>query len=224
MASMEGLMQKRLVVWVILLFCSGASQNAWARTDLGMRSAGVDVGFVDPANIDGTLGFGAFADMGNLSPDIRLAPHLGYWSKSQQAGGDKASISDISLSTRGLYMFHMTSPRFQPYAGAGLGFHYVHAKVSTAAQDFGGGFVVPAMEATDNSMKLGLDLGGGFTTPLSEKTNFCLDAWYTAVSDVGHLSLKAGVSFDLGGSPRAAAPAPRAVTKPSPSHRSKTQH
>ncbi len=217
-------MQKRLVTWAVVLFCTVASQNAWAASNLGMRSAGFDVGYVDPENVPGTMGFGAFANMGNLSPDIRLQPHLGYWSKSEEAFGSKATISDIAFSTRGLYMFHMTSPKFQPYAGAGLGIHFVHAKVSTAAQDLGGGLIIPAMEASDTSTKLGLDMGGGFTTPLSQKTDFTLDLWYTAVSDVGHLSLKAGISFDLGGSPHAQAPAPKLAPKAAPTHRSSTKH
>ena len=193
-------MQKRLVVWTILLFCTIVSQDAWAKTDLGLKAIGGDVGFVDPENIDGTLGFGAFANMGTLSPDIRLAPHIGYWSKSNSFGGAKTSISDISLAARGLYMFHVSSMKFRPYAGAGLGLHMVHAKVQTTA---------PAMEISDTRTKLGLDMGGGFITPLSQKTDFSLDLWYTAVSDVGHLSMKAGVSFDLpgGGSSRSEAPA-----------------
>src|SRR3954466_1232134 len=139
-------MRKRMAVWTILFFCSVAAQNAWARTDLGWRSAGVDAGFVDPENVPGTLGFGAFADLGNLSPDVRLEPHLGYWSKSEDFGGDKVSISDIALSARALYMFHGTSPRFHPYAGGGLGLHFVHAKADFAAQDMGGGVIIPAME------------------------------------------------------------------------------
>jgi hypothetical protein len=61
----------------------------------------------------------------------------------------------------------------------------------------GGGFVIPAMTASDSSMKLGMDVGGGFITPLNQKTDLCVDLWYTAVSDVGHLSMKVGVSFDL---------------------------
>ena len=219
-------MQKRLVVWTVLMFCSVASQNAWAGSNLGLRSAGIDVGYVDPENISGTMGFGAFANMGNISPDIRLAPHVGYWSKSEEAFGAKASISDISFATRGLYMFHMSSGKLQPYAGAGLGIHMVHAKVETPAQDLGGGNVIPAMEASDTSTKLGLDMGGGFTTPLSEKTDFTLDLWYTAMSDVGHLSLKAGVSFALGGSPHAQTPAPstRPSTKSTPTHPSRARH
>src|SRR5258706_2863470 len=193
-------MAKRLVVWTVLLFCSVLSQNAWAKTDLGMRSIGVDAGFVGPENVDGTFGFGVFSNMGNLSPDVRLQPHIGYWSKSQEFGGTKATISDIAFSTRALYMFHGTSPKFRPYAGGGLGLHMVKAKVETAAQDLGGGVIIPATSASDTSTKLGLDFGGGFTMPLSERTDFSVDTWYTATSDVGHFSLKAGVSFDLGSS------------------------
>jgi len=219
-------MQKRIAGWAVLFLCTVVSQNAWAKTDLGLRSAGVDVGYVDPENISGTMGFGAFANMGNLSPDIRLAPHLGYWSKSQEAFGAKASISDISFATRGLYMFHNASPKFRPYAGAGLGLHFVNAKVETAAQDMGGGVIIPAMSVSDNSTKLGLDLGGGFTTPLSDKTDFSLDLWYTAISDVGHLSLKAGVSFDLGGSSHTESPAPstKPTSRSTPTHPSRARH
>src|SRR5262249_56956655 len=105
--DLEGRMQKRLVVWTILVFCSLVSQNAWAKTDLGMRSIGVDAGFVDPENVVGTFGFGAFANMGNLSQDVRLQPHIGYWAKSQKFGGAKSSVSRIAVSTLALDMFHV---------------------------------------------------------------------------------------------------------------------
>jgi len=201
-------MQKRILVWAVLLFCIGATQNAWARTDLGWRSIGVDAGFVDPDNVDGTVGFGLFANLGNLSPDVRLQPHLSYWSKSEDFGGDKASISDIALSGRALYMFRNNSPKFHPYVGGGLGLHMVHMKVEMAEQDLGGGVIIPAMEASDSETKIGLDMVAGFTTPISSKNDFCFDLGYTAVSDVAHLTMKAGISFDLGGSPRAESPAP----------------
>jgi hypothetical protein len=190
MATMEGLMQKRLVVWIVLLFCTVVSQNAWAKSDLGMKAIGGDFGFVDPDNVDGTVGFGLFANMGTLAPDWRLAPHIGYWSKSEEFGGDKVSISDISFATRADYMFHVSSRKFQPYASGGLGLHFVKAKVEMTS---------PAMEASETETKVGVDFGGGFLTPISDNTDFCFDLMYTAVSDVAHISMKAGVSFDLGG-------------------------
>lgn len=185
--TVEGLMQKLLVGMAVALFCSAASQNAMAGTNLGLRSIGADVGFVDAEGVDGTAGFGVFANLGNLSRDIRLAPHLGYWSKSQSFGGAETSVHDISFGTRGEYMFHVSSPKFQPYAGAGLGLHFLSAKVSVP------GFV----DAKDSSTKLGLDMGGGFITPLSPKTDLSVDLWYGVVQDFSQVSLKVGVSFDL---------------------------
>ena len=207
-------MQKRIVVWLVLVFCLGVSQNAWAKTDLGWRSIGVNAGFVDPDNVDGTVGFGAFANLGNLSPDVRLQPNVGYWSKSQDEFGVKATISDISFSTRALYMFHNNSAKFHPYAGGGPGLHIVKAKVSMTTP--------VAMEASDSETKLGLDLVGGFTTQLSQKNDLCVDLGYTAVSDVAQLSMKVGVSFDLGGSPRAESVKPS--TKPSTHKTTKARH
>ena len=199
--SVEGLMQKLLVGLAVFLSCSVASQNAMAGTNLGLRSIGADVGFVDPENVDGTVGFGVFANLGNLSRDIRLAPHLGYWSKSESFGGAETSVHDISLGTRGQYMFHVSSPKFQPYAGAGLGLHFLSAKVSVP------GF----MDAKDSSTKLGLDMGGGFITPLSPKTDLSVDLWYGVVEDFSQVSLKVGVSFDLPSGAESRAPSRPAV-------------
>jgi len=202
--TVEGLMQKLLVALIVFLFCNVASQDAMARSNLGLRSLGADVGFVDPENVDGTAGFGVFANLGNLSPDIRLAPRVDYWSKSQSFGGSETSVHDISLGTRGEYMFHVSSPKFQPYAGAGLGVHFLNAKVT-----------VPGFpDATASSTKLGLDMGGGFITPLSPKTDLSVDLWYGIVQDFSQVSFKVGVSFDLPNGAESRAP-----SRPAPRHR-----
>ena len=77
-----------------------------------------------------------------------------------------------------------------------------------------GGVIIPATEASDTQTKLGLDMVGGFQTPLSRRTDFRFELGYTAVSDVAHFSMKAGLSFDLGGSPRAEAKSPAPAPKP----------
>ncbi|TMQ60192.1 MAG: hypothetical protein E6K76_02375 [Candidatus Eisenbacteria bacterium] len=202
--TVEGLMQKLLVALTVLVFCSMASQNALARTNLGLRSLGGNVGLVDPENASSTLGLGVFANMGNLSPAIRLAPHLGYWSKSEDFGGAEASVHDFSLGTRCEYMFHVSSPKFQPYMGAGLGLHFLGAKASVP------GF--PTIK--DSSTKLGLDMGGGFITPLSPKTDLVVDAWYGIVQDMNQFTMKVGVSFDLPNGSESRAP-----SRPSARHR-----
>jgi opacity protein-like surface antigen len=173
-------------------------QSARAASDLGLKGVGVDLGYVSPENVDGTLGFGAFADLGALSPKVRLSTHLGYWSKSE---GDpilqsEATIRDISLMTRARYHFPSSS-KFQPYAGGGLGFHFLKASVSFPEFDLGGGFVIPAYEASDSSTKLGIDLGGGFTTPVGQITVLYGDMWYGIVEDFSQLSMKLGLAWRL---------------------------
>jgi len=109
-----------------------------------------------------------------------------------------------SLGTRGEYMFHVSSPKFQPYAGAGLGVHFLSAKVT-----------VPGFpDATASSTKLGLDMGGGFITPLSPKTDLSVDLWYGIVQDFSQVSFKVGVSFDLPNGAESRAP-----SRPAPRHR-----
>jgi len=191
MATTEGQMSKRIVMCAVLFICIIASQNAWAGSGVGLRSLGVDMGFVDPDKVSGTVGFGAFANMGNITPDIRLVPHIGYWSKSEEFFGTKTRVNDISFSTRGQYMFPVSSPKFRPYAGLGVGMHVVGVKVSDPGP--------PATDVSDSRTKLGMDLGGGFVTMLSQKNDLYVDFWYTAVSDVAQLSMKVGISFDVGG-------------------------
>jgi opacity protein-like surface antigen len=190
-------MSKSLRISVVMVVCMAVSQIAFAGTNLGWRSVGANVGFVDPEHVDGTVGFGAFADLGTLAPSFHLAPQVAYWSKSEGAFGTEASVSDLSLGARGLYMFHAGSPKFQPYAGGGLGLHFVTAKLTIPDQIIGG-FLVPGMSTSDTSTKLGLDMGGGFVTPLSAKTDLQGDLWYTFAEDVGHLALKVGFAMKLG--------------------------
>jgi opacity protein-like surface antigen len=197
---MEGVMKRLLGSLAVILVCSVPVQNAMAKTGvgLGLRSIGGDVGVVDPENASGALGFGAFADLGTVTPEIHLAPYMGYWSKSEGNPSEgEASISDIALGMRGKYMFHVSSSKFQPYAGAGLGFHFLTAKV-TIPDMIIGGVLVPGMEVKDSSSKIGLDLGGGFLTPISTRTDFTCDLWYGWVEDVSQLSLKVGVAYKLG--------------------------
>jgi opacity protein-like surface antigen len=180
-------MKKAIVVLGVFAFCIAASQNAWAKTNLGFNRLGVDVGLVDPEAVGSALGFGAHADLGTLAPNFRLSTHVNYWNKSESDFGAEISFRDISVGPRVRYMFPVSSPKIQPYAGAGLGVHFYNAKVEMP------GF--PSAEVS--STELGFDLGGGASMPLSPKTDLFADLWYT-LSDVDHFSMKVGASFKLG--------------------------
>lgn len=191
-------MKKVLAFLAVIALLATPSQIALAASDVGFKSIGVDLGYVSPEDVDGTLGFGAFADLGPLSPTVRLSSHLGFWSKSEDLGsGSEVSVRDISLTGRVRYMFPVSSPKFQPYAGGGLGFHSLRAEVYSPAVDLGGGVIIPAMTDSDSELKLGLDLGGGFVTPVGAKTDLYGDLWYSMVEDFSQLSMKVGLAFHL---------------------------
>jgi len=171
------------------MFCMATSQNAWANSDIGFKRLGVDVGIVDPEAAGSTVGFGAFADLGRIAPDVRLSTHVGYWNKSENSFGAEASVRDINFAARASYMFHTSSPKFHPYVGAGPSLHLFNVEVSVP------GF--PTMSASESETKLGLDLGGGASMPVSPKTEVFGEMWYT-LADINETAFKAGVSFKLG--------------------------
>ena len=162
-------------------------------TDLGLKAVGLALGFVSPENVDGTFSMGVFADCGKITPRIAIEPHLDTWGHSEESFGAKASIRDVALGARGKYMFEVANPKIQPFAGAGLGLHFLHAEVTVPAQ---GGF--PEMKAEDSTTKLGLDLGGGVSMPINPRSNFLGEVWYGIVSDVSQFSLRAGITYRLG--------------------------
>lgn len=187
---------KLAVCGVLAAICMLGAQNARAQSDIGFKRIGASAGLVNVEDVDATVGIGVFADLGTMSPTLKLEPYLDFWSKSEDSGGAEVSVRDIAIGARGKYMFE-TSSSVRPFAGAGLGLHFVHAEVDVPEQNFGG-FIIPALHAEDSSTKLGLDVGGGIETPLNATTDFLAQGWYTFVSDVAQLSLKVGLSWKMG--------------------------
>jgi hypothetical protein len=190
-------MRKVCAFALSFVFCIAFSQNAWAASNIGLQRLGVDVGMVDVDGGGSTLGLGVTADMGTFSKDVRFSLHGNYWNDTEESFGAEAGIRDISFGGRARYMFHMDSPKFQPYAGGGLGIHVYRSSVKIPDMDLGGGVIIPGEEFSDTTTKLGMDMSGGFIVPMSAKTDFTTDITYT-VSDIDQFALKAGVSFKVG--------------------------
>ena len=184
---------KRIALALAIVTCTVASTEAMAQADLGLKRVGAAVGFVSPENLDGVLTFGVFADMGTLTPKISLEPRLDFWSWSEDAFGSETTVRDVTLGVRGKYGFQVANSSIRPFAGAGLGMHFLHAKVTIPAQ--GGN---PEMTAEDSETKLGVDLGGGFSTQMNPVLDFHAEVWYGIVSDFDQLSLRAGISRKIG--------------------------
>jgi opacity protein-like surface antigen len=184
---------KRFVLLLALVTSVLVASTAVAQTSLGLKGVGVAVGYVSPEDVDGTFGLGVLADCGAITPRIGLESRLDYWSKSEEAFGAEASISDITLGARGKYFFEVTNPKVRPFAGAGLGIHFLQSKVTIPAQ-----FGFPESTVEESTTKLGLDLGGGVATAVGPRTDLLGELWYGIVSDVSQLSLRLGVSYRLG--------------------------
>lgn len=182
-----------MVFALALAFCAFAVQDAAADSNMGLKALGGNVGLVSPEDIDETVGFGVFADWGNFSPSWALGSNLDYWSKSEDLGfGADVSLRDISFSTRAKYLFAVSSPKFQPFVGGGLGLHFLRAEVTFAEDPF-----FPEETVSDTQTEIGLDLGGGFRTPLGASSELAGDLWYSIVDDFSQLSLKLGVAFRM---------------------------
>jgi hypothetical protein len=171
--------------------------GAWAQADMGFRAAGFEIGIVGPDNTDAAVGLRLFTDLGTVYPNIALQTHVGFWSSSEDLGFlGKTSVRDIIAGARARYMFEVSNPQFQPFAGAGLGLHFLRAEVTIPDQDIGG-IIVPGFSVSDTSTKLGLDIGGGTMLNLNEKAGLVGELWYTFVSDVGQLSAHVGFVYFL---------------------------
>ena len=183
----------RKVLALTLALSVVAASSAFAQADLGFKRVGVAVGYVSPENLDGTFSIGVMADHGTIAPRFGLESRLDYWGWSENQFGVETAIRDVTLGARTKYYFEVANPKIRPFAGAGLGLHFLSAEVTIPA---GGGF--PAMSESASETKLGLDVGGGFASTLSPRTDFVGEAWYGIVSDMSQFSLRAGLQFKLG--------------------------
>jgi opacity protein-like surface antigen len=195
----EGPLRALTVFALALAICAVTVQDATAESNMDLKAIGGNLGLVSPEDIDETIGFGVFADWGSFAPSWQLGSSLDFWSKSEDLGfgNGEVSIRDISLTTRAKYLFAVSSPKFQPYVGGGLGLHFIRGEVTIPDEDLGGGFIIPGMTVSDTQTELGLDLGGGFRTPLGAQTELAGDLWYSIVDDFSQLSLKVGVAYRL---------------------------
>ncbi len=182
---------KRTTLFLAVALGLATAPAAMAQSDLGLKHVGVSLGFVSPERLDATFSFGAFADWGQIAPKVTLESRVDHWSWSETLLGVESKLRDISVAVRGKYHFETANPKVRPFAGAGLGMHFLNAEVTDTNSS-------PATSVSDSQTKLGLDLGGGLMTPLNPRTDFVGEAWYGIVSDVTQFSIRAGLSYKIG--------------------------
>jgi opacity protein-like surface antigen len=182
-------MKKITVALLMVALCTVAVQDASAQANFGLKGIGGRIGLVNAENLDSSFGFDAVADLGTVSPVIGVEARLGYWAYSESQFGVEAKLSDISVSGRGKYMFPTANPKLTPFAGAGLGLHFLHMEATVPAIG-----PIPAQTIEASETRLGLDIGGGLAMHASPQVDIVGEVWYGIVSDFNQLSFKIGAT------------------------------
>lgn len=184
---------KRITLLLTLAATVLAAPAALAQSDLGLKRIGGAIGFVDPEGLGTTFSLGLFADHGRLTQNLSLESHIDYWGQSESSFGTEVSLRDVAVGGRVKYNFVVSNPKLRPFAGAGLGLHFVKAEINIPPQ-----FGFPGSTVEASSTELGIHLGGGIGTPLSPKTDLLGETWFGLVDGANSFALRAALSFKLG--------------------------
>lgn len=168
------------------MLCSAVSPG-YTQAELGFNGVGGKLGLVDPENVSSVVGFGLFAALGTIAPNIHLEGNLDYWSKSEGAAGAEVSFRDLTLGGTVKYMFPSQNSQITPFVVGGLGFHFFRSKVSLG----------PFGSASDSETKIGIDVGGGAVYKATPAVDILAELRYRLVSDINQLCIMAGVLYSL---------------------------
>ena len=188
-------MKQVTLITAVALICAIAVPGA-AAPNLALRGVGAAVSMVDPDDIDMTVGFNLLFDLGMIANNVGLESYGMFWQQTEDMFGSEVSVRDIAFGARAKYLVPLQSGKIHPFAGGGLGLHVVTAGVSTPEYNFFG-TIIPATSFDETELKLGLDIGAGALFDVGTSVSIVTDVWYTMVSDVSQLALRAGVMFKL---------------------------
>ncbi len=161
---------------------------ASAQANLGFKGIGVRAGMVDPENLDATLAFGIFTDLGTFHPSVSFETYVNYWSWSEETAGFDMTFRDVVIGAKTEYMFTVSQVR--PFVGAGLSVHISKSEVDL------GSIGIPGVSSFDVSeTNLGVDVGGGLRVNAADRIDIIGEAWYGFVNDINRLGVTGGVLF-----------------------------
>ena len=197
-------MKKIWFIFIIFFFIN-LSNPLLSQSDMGFKGIGVKIGIVDPEDLDATIGFGTFLDLGTIIPNLNLELNLDYWSKSENSfgffgvpteGGFEASVSDLTVGGTTKYIFSTNSSKISPFVGGGLGLHFLRLKVKVPGFEIPE-FQVPGFEESDTKTKIGLRFVGGLFINLSSQIEGLAEFRYWIIEDANTLAILAGIVFKI---------------------------
>jgi opacity protein-like surface antigen len=158
---------------------TAAAQTARASEDvgLGFKGLGARLGLVDPEGASSTLDLGLHIDAGQIARNIHVAPIAEYW----KVGVSGIDLSDLSVGLDLLFDFPLQDSRMTPYAGGGLGLHFVKADDPSGP--------------SDSDSKFGLNVQGGIRNDVMPNLAIFGELRYNFVSDFNQLKILGGFTY-----------------------------
>jgi len=148
---------------------------------LGFRGLGARIGFVDPEGASSTVDLGLHIDAGQFVEHVHIVPLVEYW----KVGASGVDVSDLMLGSDVNVDFPVEGGRLTPYAGGGLGLHFVKAD---APPGFVGG---------SSDTKLGLNIQGGIKNQMMPNLGIFGEVKYNFVSNENQLKIMGGFTYNF---------------------------
>lgn len=128
-------MKSRILPLFLGIFTFSTTDQALAQRDarsINIYAVGIELGYAKPTDVNGTIGFGVQADIGEIFPALSIIPSLKYWSSGTDGNFFDLAISEFSINTDFHYYLTDTSPVI-PYIGAGLGLFFLSTSVHSSS-------------------------------------------------------------------------------------------
>jgi len=172
-----------LIVTACLISSSASAQttNKTEYRGLGFQGVGARIGFVDPEGTSSTVDLGIHVDAGEFVQHVHIIPLVEYW----KVGVSGVDVSDLSIGSDINVDFPVEGGRVIPYAGGGLGLHFVKADDP----------FTPGASFSDT--KLGLNLQGGIRNQVMPNLGIFGEVKYNFVSNVNQLKLMGGFTYNF---------------------------
>jgi opacity protein-like surface antigen len=185
----------RMVRALALLAAFGALSSAspaWAQSSaergtsdvgLGIKGIGARIGYVDPEDVSGAAVLGLHMDAGTIVKAVHVMPYMEYWSTSVDISGVSADMSDLAFAVDVNADFPLQGSRVTPYAGGGLGLHFLSSDSSVGG--------------TSDDTKFGFNIQGGVRNQIMPNISLFGEARYAFVSDAAQLKFVGGFTYQF---------------------------
>jgi hypothetical protein len=172
--------------------------------NLRLRAIGVDVVWANAKDANGTVGFGARADLGPLGPQVRVVPRFAYWKadiEEQAVAKFEENLEalctppdcniDLGDMQRNYWILGfdlqwvLSNPLIAPYLGVGADLYIL----DDSGQAIKGTFLDDAV------VTAGLSAVGGVQFDPGKRLRLYADVRGTLVTSASNLAVYAGVAY-----------------------------